>query len=217
MGEQGRKPGDTILCPSGHPLAGVQSVGTRSSGHGSGHLHRLGLRGEGELDGQEGVRLRHGVLRPVQAVQDELTEVGEADGPVDGQMVFALVIDQVDVVAGRIAGHIEILAELDVAVGAENHRAAVAPGAKAGGCEPIDAEVRRGAIVGDEPGITRDRLYGTTEWRGRQLRVIDTGGGTILRTVIPIRNASQLLMTAAPPAWTRELSLPTLKAAIFSA
>jgi GTP-binding protein len=35
---------------------------------------------------------------------------------------------------------------------------------------------RRRAIVGDEPGITRDRLYGETEWRGRQLRVIDTGG-----------------------------------------
>ncbi len=35
---------------------------------------------------------------------------------------------------------------------------------------------RRRAIVGDEPGITRDRLYGTTEWNGRALRVIDTGG-----------------------------------------
>jgi GTP-binding protein len=34
----------------------------------------------------------------------------------------------------------------------------------------------RRAIVGDEPGITRDRLYGQTEWRGRQLRIIDTGG-----------------------------------------
>jgi GTPase len=34
----------------------------------------------------------------------------------------------------------------------------------------------RRAIVGDEPGITRDRLYGHAEWRGRQLRVIDTGG-----------------------------------------
>jgi GTP-binding protein len=34
----------------------------------------------------------------------------------------------------------------------------------------------RRAIVGDEPGITRDRLYGDTEWRGRQLRIIDTGG-----------------------------------------
>ncbi len=35
---------------------------------------------------------------------------------------------------------------------------------------------RRRAIVGDEPGITRDRLYGDAEWRGRRLRVVDTGG-----------------------------------------
>ncbi|MGB6991443.1 MAG: ribosome biogenesis GTPase Der, partial [Candidatus Sulfotelmatobacter sp.] len=34
----------------------------------------------------------------------------------------------------------------------------------------------RRAIVGDEPGITRDRLYGDTEWRGRRIRIIDTGG-----------------------------------------
>jgi GTP-binding protein len=35
---------------------------------------------------------------------------------------------------------------------------------------------RRRAIVGDEPGITRDRLYGTMRWNGRQFRVVDTGG-----------------------------------------
>ena len=34
----------------------------------------------------------------------------------------------------------------------------------------------RRAIVGDEPGITRDRLYGDSEWRGRLFRVVDTGG-----------------------------------------
>ncbi len=34
----------------------------------------------------------------------------------------------------------------------------------------------RRAIVGDEPGITRDRLYGDIEWAGRRLRVVDTGG-----------------------------------------
>jgi GTP-binding protein len=34
----------------------------------------------------------------------------------------------------------------------------------------------RRAIVGDEPGITRDRLYGDAEWDGRQLRIVDTGG-----------------------------------------
>ena len=34
----------------------------------------------------------------------------------------------------------------------------------------------RRAIVGDEPGITRDRLYGVAEWRGHPLRMVDTGG-----------------------------------------
>jgi GTP-binding protein len=34
----------------------------------------------------------------------------------------------------------------------------------------------RRAIVGDEPGITRDRLYGDAEWNGRHLRIVDTGG-----------------------------------------
>ncbi len=34
----------------------------------------------------------------------------------------------------------------------------------------------RRAIVGDEPGITRDRLYGEAEWLGHSFRVVDTGG-----------------------------------------
>jgi GTP-binding protein len=34
----------------------------------------------------------------------------------------------------------------------------------------------RRAIVGDEPGITRDRLYGDAEWGGRRMRIVDTGG-----------------------------------------
>jgi GTP-binding protein len=34
----------------------------------------------------------------------------------------------------------------------------------------------RRAIVGDEPGITRDRLYGEANWRGHGFRIVDTGG-----------------------------------------
>jgi small GTP-binding protein len=34
----------------------------------------------------------------------------------------------------------------------------------------------RRSIVEDTPGVTRDRIYGETEWRGRQLVLIDTGG-----------------------------------------
>ena len=34
----------------------------------------------------------------------------------------------------------------------------------------------RRSIVEDTPGVTRDRIYGETEWCGRKLSVIDTGG-----------------------------------------
>jgi len=34
----------------------------------------------------------------------------------------------------------------------------------------------RRAIVGDEPGITRDRIYGEVEWSGKTFSLIDTGG-----------------------------------------
>ncbi len=34
----------------------------------------------------------------------------------------------------------------------------------------------RRSIVGDEPGITRDRIYGEYEWAGRRFRLVDTGG-----------------------------------------
>jgi GTP-binding protein len=34
----------------------------------------------------------------------------------------------------------------------------------------------RRSIVGDEPGITRDRIYGECDWMGRRFRIVDTGG-----------------------------------------
>ncbi len=35
---------------------------------------------------------------------------------------------------------------------------------------------RRRALVGDEPGMTRDRIYAPAEWLGRPFEVVDTGG-----------------------------------------
>lgn len=35
---------------------------------------------------------------------------------------------------------------------------------------------KRTAIVDDTPGVTRDRLYGVADWRGKVFSVIDTGG-----------------------------------------
>ena len=34
----------------------------------------------------------------------------------------------------------------------------------------------RRAIVDDQPGVTRDRLFGTVEWTGREFDLVDTGG-----------------------------------------
>jgi GTP-binding protein len=34
----------------------------------------------------------------------------------------------------------------------------------------------RKAIVGDEPGITRDRIFGAMKWCGKSIEVLDTGG-----------------------------------------
>ena len=35
---------------------------------------------------------------------------------------------------------------------------------------------RRLSIVEDTPGVTRDRIYGESDWRGRKFTLIDTGG-----------------------------------------
>ena len=45
---------------------------------------------------------------------------------------------------------------------------------------------RRTAIVEDTPGVTRDRIYGSCEWNGREFELIDTGG-------IEPSNAGQML------------------------
>jgi len=59
----------------------------------------------------------------------------------------------------------------------------------------------RRSIVTNEPGITRDRIYGKSEWEGREFELVDTGGivpedkagipGEILRQArVAIENAS---------------------------
>jgi GTP-binding protein len=35
---------------------------------------------------------------------------------------------------------------------------------------------RKNAIIDDTPGVTRDRIYGETDWNGKYFTLIDTGG-----------------------------------------
>ena len=64
---------------------------------------------------------------------------------------------------------------------------------------------QRRAIVGDEPGITRDRIYGLAEHDGRRFEVIDTGGilvnpqeyipsQILLQANVALKNASQVVL-----------------------
>lgn len=63
----------------------------------------------------------------------------------------------------------------------------------------------RKAIVGDEPGITRDRIYGEVDWRSKTFRLVDTGG--IVpddEAVIPaniFKQASQAIAEARAIIW----------------
>jgi len=63
----------------------------------------------------------------------------------------------------------------------------------------------RRSIVTDEPGITRDRIYGTATWQGHEFEIVDTGGivpddkAAIPREILrqaqmAIENASLLLL-----------------------
>ncbi len=50
----------------------------------------------------------------------------------------------------------------------------------------------RKALVEDNPGVTRDRLYGVAEWEGRSFMVVDTGGiDPSLETGLPAHIAAQ--------------------------
>jgi len=63
----------------------------------------------------------------------------------------------------------------------------------------------RRSIVGDEPGITRDRIYGESEWNGRRFSLVDTGGIVPDETeVIPahiFRQAEFAITEAAALLW----------------
>jgi GTP-binding protein len=63
----------------------------------------------------------------------------------------------------------------------------------------------RRSIVGDEPGITRDRIYGEAEWAGRRFSLVDTGGIVPDETaVIPsniFRQAGFAITEAAALVW----------------
>lgn len=49
----------------------------------------------------------------------------------------------------------------------------------------------RVSIVEDKPGVTRDRIYGTAEWLGKEFSLIDTGGITLKDVPLDVEIKSQ--------------------------
>src|SRR5947208_397928 len=63
----------------------------------------------------------------------------------------------------------------------------------------------RKAIVGDEPDITRDRMYGEVDWKAKTFRLVDTGGivpddEAIIPQII-FKQASNAINEAAAIVW----------------
>lgn len=64
----------------------------------------------------------------------------------------------------------------------------------------------RRAIVEDEPGTTRDRLYGQSEWSGRNFIVVDTGGLDIALTEkAPDKGDQPAALSASSRDYAREI------------
>src|SRR5690606_15934906 len=167
---------DTKKSPGSHPgiffigrrdREGRRTAATRSADAAGG-----GLGAQAELGGLEGVPLGHGLLGAVEAIEDQLAEELEADLAGHFEVMLAFVVHQIDVVAGLLPADIDILAQLDVALGAENRHAAVAPGAQPGRRQPVHADVVAGAVVADEVGLAEILQLGV-------FRAVEVGRGGI--------------------------------------
>ena len=87
----------------------------------------LGLCVEREFCSPEGVGLGHRMLGAVEAVADKRPKERVTDLAVDGEVVLFGLVDEVHMITTLLAGDVDVLAQFDVAFGAEDDRAAVAP------------------------------------------------------------------------------------------
>ena len=69
-------------------------------------------------------------------------------------VVFAVVIDEKELIPFGIAGEVEIFAEFDIAIGAEDNGSAIAPSAEAVWGEPIDSNIVGCAVICEEISLT---------------------------------------------------------------
>jgi len=99
------------------------------------------LGAEAELGGLEGMRLGHRLLGAIQAVENQPPEKRESDLSRHVDIAFSGIVDDIHILAGLVAGDINVFAQLDVAFGAKNNGAAVAPRAEPVGRKPESTRI----------------------------------------------------------------------------
>src|SRR3954465_15775265 len=94
-----------------------------------------------QLGGLEGVRLGHGLLGAMEAVQDEFPEEAETYLAGHIEQMLSLVIDEKDMIADLVAGDVDVFAHLNKTLGAEDERAAIAPRAEPVRRVPVHSDI----------------------------------------------------------------------------
>ena len=129
-------------------------------GGGSGQPLRRGLGLEAELGRLEGMRLGHRLLGPVQAVEDQLAKELVADAAIARDIVLLLAIDDEEMVPRLVAGEVDVLAQFDEALRAEDEGPSVTPDAQPVRSVPIDADLVRRAVVRDKGRLAEVLEFG---------------------------------------------------------
>ena len=165
---------------------------------------------ETQLGGTEGMRLSHGLFRAVDTVENEFAKEGETYIPRTGNAVLAFGIDEQELVGAIGCPDVCVFAQLDVALRSEDEKSTVAPCAKAGGREPINPEVTRGAVVADEATFAEVLEFGISgirhiaDGRVSDLRILGTGEKKELLALVAANVAEDatVFFLLKKPAWS---------------
>src|SRR5215218_3795441 len=97
----------------------------------------------------EGMFLRAGCRGPLPDIACQVRIVGQRDlGAVD--VLGSLLVDQEEVVAARASLQVDVLAHLQIALGAEHNEPTVAPGRQPLWGVPVDADVALGGLAAQQ-------------------------------------------------------------------
>src|SRR4051812_27580818 len=97
--------------------------------------------------------LRHRFFGSIEAVEDEFPEEPSAHLSVHADVMLALVVDEVDLVALLLPRDVDIFAQLHVALRPKDEGSTITPDAEPVWREPIHAKLIRRAVVRHERSL----------------------------------------------------------------